>query len=59
MELGPEGSWFRIEGESERVELIRRASLRRIFLALVEHFETSQFGSVPREHLIERGWPGE
>jgi hypothetical protein len=54
--VAEDGRWFQ---RIERVDLVRRASLRRILAALVTHRRASPGGALSIESLVEAGWPGE
>ncbi|MCB9597989.1 MAG: tetratricopeptide repeat protein [Sandaracinaceae bacterium] len=51
------GAWF--ASATERVELDRRQSARRVLEALVALRERSPGDSLSREAMVEAGWPGE
>ena len=54
-----DASWFRLPGASERVDLSKRASLRRIIAELVRRRVDHPGIPVSREELVAAGWPGE
>ena len=55
--VGPGGTWFEFDGEP-RVDLSRRAPIRRLLTALVEH-TTSGTAVLSVNTLFEAGWPGQ
>ncbi len=57
LSVGADARWFAIEGV--RVELGRRAAIRRIFRALVEQRETAPGIALSLNAIIEAGWPDE
>lgn len=57
LSVGPDARWFALEGV--RMELGRRAAIRRIFRALLERRETAPGTALGLGAIIEAGWPGE
>jgi predicted ATPase len=53
------GAWFRLPGESSRVELRRKRVLRRLLEALVIKRQREPGGVLTSEDLIMAGWPDE
>lgn len=54
--VGPEGEWFELK-DGERIDLRRRASIRRIFGALAEKRLSSPGKASGLDELFEIGWP--
>jgi len=57
LRVGPDAAWF--EWEGARVDLRRRAAVRRMFRALVERRLRNPGAGISAEALVEVGWPGE
>jgi tetratricopeptide (TPR) repeat protein len=55
--VGPDVRWFALEGV--RMDLARRAAIRRIFQALLARLEQAPGTALGLEAVIEAGWPGE
>ncbi len=56
--VGADGVWFSID-DGPRVDLGRRANLRRLLVALTERRREAPGAAVTAALLLERGWPGE
>jgi predicted ATPase/tetratricopeptide (TPR) repeat protein len=56
--VGPGAAWFRL-GARERVDLGRRAVLRRVVLALVEARDRAPGRELRTADLLSAGWPSE
>src|SRR5439155_6320491 len=56
--VGREARWFRIPG-GERVDMIRRGAVRRIFLRLAEERRARPDRALSIADVVAAGWPGE
>ncbi len=56
--VGPDASWFEVEGE-RRVSLARRFTLRRVLQSLVERRLVEPGTGLGQKELFEAGWPAE
>ncbi len=57
LSVGPDARWFALEGV--RMDLGRRAAIRRIFQALVAQLEAAPGTALGLGAIIEAGWPAE
>jgi predicted ATPase len=58
LEVGPDARWFRPPGGVE-VPMLRRGAVRLVLLALARSRAASPGVALPRDALLEAGWPGE
>ncbi|MFO0611302.1 MAG: tetratricopeptide repeat protein [Polyangiaceae bacterium] len=59
LRVGADSAWFEGPEHGARVDLVRRAPLRRIFAALVARRQLAPADRLSLDEVVDAGWPGE